>query len=58
MKEFDKALIVPCGMNCGICSAYLAYSRNIPRKRGKLSIVLDVVLEINNVHFSKDIAQD
>jgi hypothetical protein len=36
MKEFDRNLIAPCGMNCGICSAYLAYSRNIPRKRGKI----------------------
>jgi len=36
MKEFDKDLIAPCGMNCGICSAYLAYSRNIPRKKGKI----------------------
>jgi len=33
----DKNLIAPCGINCGICSAYLAYSRNIPKKRGKIS---------------------
>jgi len=36
MKGFSENLIAPCGMNCGICSAYLAYSRNIPRKRGKI----------------------
>lgn len=36
MKEFDENLVAPCGMNCRICSAYLAYSRNIPRKRGKI----------------------
>jgi hypothetical protein len=36
MKEFDRDLIAPCGMNCGICSGYLAYSRNIPKKRGKI----------------------
>jgi len=36
MKGFDKDLIAPCGMNCGICSAYLAYSRKIPRKKGKI----------------------
>jgi hypothetical protein len=36
MKGFNRDLIAPCGMNCGICSGYLAYSRNIPRKRGKI----------------------
>jgi len=44
----DKNLIAPCGINCGICSAYLAYSQNIPKKKAKLVIVLDVVLVINN----------
>ena len=27
---FDASLIAPCGMNCGICKGYLAYSRRIP----------------------------
>lgn len=31
-----KDLIAPCGMNCAICKWYLAYSRNIPKKRGKV----------------------
>jgi hypothetical protein len=44
MKESNKDLIAPCGMNCGICSAYLAYSRNIPRKKARLSIASDAVL--------------
>jgi len=30
-------LIAPCGMNCGICKAYLAYSRNVPYKKGEVS---------------------
>ena len=30
-----KDLIAPCGMDCGVCSAYLAYHQNIPKKRGK-----------------------
>ncbi len=34
MKE---DLIAPCGMNCGACSAYLAYSRGIPKKRGAIT---------------------
>lgn len=33
----DKNLIAPCGINCGICHAYLAYLRGIPKKRGKIS---------------------
>lgn len=27
-------LIAPCGMDCGVCGAYLAYSHDVPRKRG------------------------
>ncbi len=34
---FDKNLIAPCGMNCNICRAYLAYSRNVPKERGKVT---------------------
>ncbi len=30
-------LIAPCGMNCGLCSSYLAYTHNIPKKRGKIT---------------------
>jgi hypothetical protein len=31
----EERLIAPCGMNCGICSAYLAWSHGVPRQRGK-----------------------
>ena len=33
----NKELIAPCGMNCGLCSGYLAYTKGIPKKRGKIS---------------------
>ncbi|MBN2488189.1 MAG: DUF3795 domain-containing protein [Methanosarcinaceae archaeon] len=33
----DPQLIAPCGMNCAICSSYLAYENEIPRKRGKVT---------------------
>ena len=36
-EDINKLLIAPCGMNCRICSAYLAYSRKIPKKRGKIT---------------------
>ena len=29
MAKLNKELIAPCGMNCGICSNYLAYKNNI-----------------------------
>jgi hypothetical protein len=35
-RQFTPELIAPCGMNCALCRAYIAYSRGIPRKRGKL----------------------
>jgi hypothetical protein len=35
--KFTSELVAPCGMNCGICKAYLAYSRGVPRKRGSVT---------------------
>jgi hypothetical protein len=29
-------LVAPCGMNCNVCSGYLAYSHHLPKKRGKI----------------------
>lgn len=34
--KFAPELIAPCGMNCGICKRYLAYSRGIPKERSKV----------------------
>jgi len=36
-EKFTPELIAPCGMNCGICKWYLAYSRGIPKERGKVT---------------------
>jgi hypothetical protein len=35
-NEFTPDVIAPCGMNCGICKAYLAYSRGVPYKKGEI----------------------
>ena len=35
--KFTSELIAPCGMNCGICKSYLAFSRGIPQEKGKVS---------------------
>jgi hypothetical protein len=32
-----ERLIAPCGVDCGVCSAYLAYTNHIPRRRGAIS---------------------
>jgi hypothetical protein len=33
MKNMDEVLIAPCGMNCGICSGYLALKNDV-KSRG------------------------
>lgn len=35
-QKFRPELVAPCGMDCNVCSGYLAYSRKLPRKRGKI----------------------
>ena len=35
--NFTPELVAPCGMNCGVCKSYLAYSRGIPKEKGKAS---------------------
>ena len=37
MTHFSPDLIAPCGMNCGVCSGYLAFTHNVPKKRGKIT---------------------
>ena len=32
-----KDLIAPCGMDCGLCSGYLAYINGLPKKRGAIT---------------------
>jgi hypothetical protein len=35
--RFTSELISLCGMNCGICRAYLAWKHDVPRQRGRVS---------------------
>jgi hypothetical protein len=35
--RFTSELISTCGMNCGICRAYLAFKLKIPHQRGRVS---------------------
>lgn len=34
---FKPELVAPCGMNCGVCKWYLAFSRGVPKEKGKVS---------------------
>jgi len=36
-SKFTPELIAPCGMNCGICKQYLAYTHGVPKQRAKVS---------------------
>lgn len=34
MEKDEKELIAPCGIHCGVCSGYLAFSKKIPKQKG------------------------
>ena len=36
-NKFTPELVAPCGMNCGICKAYLAFTHGVPRVRGRVT---------------------
>jgi len=52
-KVFTPELIAPCGMNCGICKAYLAYSRGVPYKKGEVSHCTGCFMRNKNCAFIK-----
>ena len=51
--EFTLDLIAPCGMNCGICKAYLAYSRGVPYKKGEVTHCSGCIVRNKNCAFIK-----
>ena len=52
-KSFTLELIAPCGMNCGICKAYLAFSRGVPYKKGEVSHCTSCLVRNKNCAFIK-----
>ena len=52
-KALSPDLIAPCGMNCGICKAYLAYSRGVPYKKGEVSHCTGCMARNKNCVFIK-----
>ena len=53
--NFTPELIAPCGMNCGICKSYLAYSIGIPKKKGKVSHCPGCIPRNKNCYISGDV---
>lgn len=53
VNTFTPGLIAPCGMNCGLCKAYLAYSRGVPAKKGEVSHCTGCLARNKNCAFIK-----
>jgi hypothetical protein len=51
--KFTAEQIAPCGMNCGICKAYLAYSHGVPTKKGQVTHCLGCLVRNKNCAFIK-----
>jgi hypothetical protein len=51
--KFTPELVAPCGMNCGICKSYLAYSRGVPKEKGKVSHCSGCCIRGKNCAFIK-----
>ncbi len=52
-QKVTPELIAPCGMNCGICKAYLAYSRGVPYQKGKVTHCIGCLARNKNCAFIK-----
>ena len=51
--KFIPELIAPCGMNCVICRAYIAYTHGISRVRGKVSYCVGCVPRAKNCYIKR-----
>ncbi len=52
-SKFTPDLVAPCGMNCGVCKAYLAYSREVPHEKGKVTHCTGCMIRNKNCAFIK-----
>jgi hypothetical protein len=53
VRTFTPEMIAPCGMNCGICKSYLAYSRGVPYKKGEVSHCIGCLVRNKKCAFIK-----
>ncbi len=49
-SKFTPELIAPCGINCGVCKNYLAFTRRVPTKRGKISHCKGCMIRAKNCY--------
>jgi hypothetical protein len=47
-------LVAPCGMNCGICRGYLAFTHGIPRKRGRVTYCAGCLPRAKNCYIKRN----
>lgn len=52
-SKFSVELLAPCGMNCGVCKAYLAYSRGVPKQRGKITHCVGCLIRNKNCYIKR-----
>jgi hypothetical protein len=52
-NSFSPDFVAPCGMNCGICKAYLAYIHGTPRVRGKVTYCAGCVHRGKNCYIKR-----
>ena len=52
-NRFAVELIAPCGMNCAICRAYLAYTHGLPRVRAKVTYCAGCVPRAKNCYIKR-----
>ena len=51
--NFLPELIAPCGMNCALCRAYIAYTHSIPRVRGKITYCAGCLPRAKNCYIKR-----
>ncbi len=56
-NKFAPELLAPCGMNCGICKAYLAYTHGVPRERGKVTHCAGCIPRAKNCYIKRGCKQ-
>ena len=52
--EFTAEHIAPCGMNCGICKGYLAYTHGVPRQRGRVTYCAGCLPRAKNCYIKRN----
>ena len=52
-NEFTPELLAPCGMNCAICRAYIAYAHHLPRVRGKITYCAGCLPRAKNCYIKR-----